>query len=140
MYHLYCQEKCIVKIIFVKRCLVSHSDFRFIYCIEIWAENLRKLSHKVGCKGCAVGLRRCHTSWYLIKESNDGRAAVVFSSSVTESMLQLLASCLESIQTICTHLPGSKATCYRVKLWNQKAISSSLRHNFLISAVWSWHG
>lgn len=120
MYHVYCQEKCIVNVIFAKRCLVCHSDFRFIYCIEIWAENLEKLSYKVWCRRSlakrVVGLRRCHTSWYLIKESNDGPVAVVFSYSVTESMLQLLVYCLEPIQTICTHTAGSKAKYCGVKL------------------------
>lgn len=65
-----------------QRCLVPHSDFRFIYCIEVCAANLEKLSHKVMVQ--KIPCKMCY--WiekvpyqYLKKENSDGPVSVVFS-------------------------------------------------------------
>lgn len=117
MHGVYCQEKCIAKMIFVKRCHVSHSDFRFIYCIEIWAENLENLSHKVQCRRSFAKMC-CWTEkvpYQLIPDKIKqwwACGCCVF----LLSHWKLLAYCLESIQTICTHIAGRKAKGCGVKL------------------------
>lgn len=66
MYRVYCQEKCIVKMVFVKdvMCLtlISDSYIALKYELKIWKTYHTKCDAEDPLQKCVVGLRRCHTS------------------------------------------------------------------------------